>query len=124
MIGKVCYSLMPFYNAAAKTNAFKSRPVLIIGVADSGDYNVLPLSRVTNSRMIDKDYDIPVSPAAYPKLNLKAPSYVRVHKQTVVNRNSISLNNMSDMKVEYPDLFIDILSKLEYYNKRLLENAL
>lgn len=124
MIGKVCYSLMPYFNAAAKTNAFKSRPVLIIGVADSGDYNVLPLSRVTNSRMIDKDYDVPVSPAAYPKLNLTAQSYVRVHKQTVVNKNSISTKNMSDMKTDYPDLFIDILSKLEDYNKKLLESAL
>ncbi len=124
MIGKVCYSLTPYYDKTIGRNSFKKRPVLIIGNADSGDYNVLPLSRVTNSKMIDAYYDIPVSPLVYPKLNLTTLSYVRTHKQTFVNQASISSQIMGDMKSDYPDLYLDVLSKLEDYNKKLLKNAL
>ena len=59
MIGFLCCSTLPYYDFAAKQNKFKIRPVLIIGRADTGDYNVLPVSRVTNKQFIHPFYDIP-----------------------------------------------------------------
>ena len=79
MIGKVCLFIAPFYDTTTNQNAFKTRPSLVIGEADSGDYNILPISRVTNRKYLDSDYDILVNPSIYPKLNLDVISYVRVH---------------------------------------------
>lgn len=119
--GCICISLTPFFNTTTNRNEFKKRPVLVLGSADSGDFNVLPISRVTNSRHLDSYYDIPVDPSLYPNLNLTALSYVRTHKQTVLNKSS--LNAISNMKVEYPELYTQILDKLEEYNRSLLDSA-
>lgn len=119
--GNICISLTPFYNTATGKSDFKKRPVLVLGAADSGDYNVLPISRVTNPRHIDPCYDIQVDPSVYPSLNLTALSYVRTHKQTVVNKSS--LNDISNMKVEYPDLYSQILDRLVQYNNYLIGGA-
>ena len=78
MIGKICIFVSPFYDNVKKQNSFKARPCLVIGIADAGDYNVLPVSKVTNRKNIDSDYDIPIDPYNYPKLKLNDPSYVRV----------------------------------------------
>lgn len=119
--GSICISVTPFFNTATGKNEFKNRPVLVLGAADSGDFNILPISRVTNSRHLDLNYDIQVDPSTYPNLNLTVKSYVRTHKQTVVNRSS--LKEISNMKVEYPDLFTGILDKLEEYNTNLITDA-
>ena len=105
--------------------SFKYRPAVVIGIADSGDYNVLPVSTVSDPTKIDINFDIPIDPAKYPKLNLKKFSYVRTHKQTVVHMASMRAvsGNVSDIKSDYPKLFYEIMSKLEQYNKRLLNNA-
>ena len=119
--GSVCISVTPFYDTKTRKNSFKKRPVLVLGAADLGDFNVLPISRVTNLRNLDPVYDIQVDPLSYPNLKLKVSSYVRTHKQTVVNE--ASLNEISNMKREYPDLYTSILDKLEEYNKNLITNA-
>lgn len=119
--GSVCISVTPFYDTTTRKSSFKKRPVLVLGDADSGDFNVLPISRVTNSRNLDSSYDIQVDPSIYPNLKLTASSYVRTHKQTVVNK--ASLNEISNMKREYPDLYTEILDKLEEYNNSLITNA-
>lgn len=119
--GSICVSIVPYYNSSTGKNDFKKRPVLVLGAADSGDYNVLPISRVTNSRNLDLTYDIQIDPSTYPSLKLTAISYVRIHKQTVVNK--ASLNEISNMKKDYPDFFIQILDKLNEYNNYLIENA-
>jgi uncharacterized protein YifN (PemK superfamily) len=119
--GSVCISVTPFYDITTRTNGFKKRPVLVLAAADSGDFNVLPISRVTNSRNLDPSYDIQVDPLIYPNLKLTAKSYVRTHKQTVVNKSS--LNEISNMKNEYPELYTEILDKLEEYNNNLITNA-
>lgn len=125
MIGKIYYSLMPYYNVNTQRNSFKERPVLIIGMADSGDYNVLPVSKVSHSNMIDPEYDIQIIPEQYPKLNLKYVSYVRVHKQTVANRASLKLGEaVGDIKGDYSELYLFILTKLEEYNKKIIDSAL
>lgn len=122
MIGKIYRSLLPFYNRSAQRMSYKGRPVLIIGEADSGDYNVLPLSRVTRQEHLSREYDVRVDPALYPRLNLTAISYIRAHKQTVIHRGSVDIL-YGDLKGCYPDLYRTILLALENYNRRLLENA-
>lgn len=119
--GKICVSVTPFYNIKTGKNDFKKRPVLVLGIADAGDFNVLPISRVTNSRNLDLHYDIQVNPSIYPNLNLTSLSYVRTHKQTVVNKSS--LNEISDMKTEYLDLFTEILNRLHDYNFKMMSIA-
>ena len=119
--GSVCISITPFYDTTTRKNSFKKRPVFVLGAADSGDFNVLPISRVTNPRNLDPIYDIQVDPLIYPNLNLTAVSYVRTHKQTVVNK--ASLNEISNMKSEYLDLYTTILDKLEEFNNSLITNA-
>ena len=81
----------------------------------------MPISRITNSKNLDTCYDIPVDPVVFPDLRLNCFSYVRVHKQTVVN--TASLNEVSDMKTEYPQLFSSILDKLELYNSAMIGAA-
>ncbi len=121
MIGKVCVSTFPFFNVKTGKNEFKGRPVLIIGVADSTDYVALPLSRVTKSEYIDDEFDICVNPADYPRLNLTAVSYIRTHKQTIVNKATLRIT--ADLKAEYSQLFARILDTLEKFNKCLIEKA-
>ena len=72
---------------------------------------------------MDSEYDIPISKEEYPKLNLNHDSYIRVHKQTTVHKNSAT-RIIADLKGEYEELFIYVLEKLEKYNKEVLDNAL
>ena len=123
MIGKIYCSVVPYYDVLKKANSFKARPVLILGKSDAGDYVVLPISRVTKSANISAEYDIPVIPSQYPLLNLKALSYIRVHKQTTIHSASID-KMISDMKSNYLDLYLSVLTKLEQYNNTLMTNAL
>lgn len=122
LIGEIRVSTIPFYDIKTKRNSFKNRPVLIIGEADSGDYTVLPVSRVTKKQYLDANYDIPIKLAEYPLLSLKSDSFVRVHKQTMVNSVSITAE-ISDMKSCYPILFQSIMDKLKEFNDKLYQNA-
>ena len=123
MIGKIYTFTTPYYDSTLKKQALKSRPVLVVGKADASDYSVLPISRVTNKINLDLNYDIEINPAKYPKLNLKEISYVRTHKQTTVNTASL-VNYVGNIASEYSDLYLQILKKLEEYNKILIDNAL
>ena len=123
MIGKICTSLTPFYDVKIKRNSYKARPVLVIGYADSRDYVVLPISRVTRKEHIHPVYDVQILMKQYPNLNLTADSYVRTHKQTIVNAASIS-GVIADLKTEYVDLFLEILSMREDFNEKLTEMAI
>lgn len=123
-IGEIRYSTTPYYNIQTHTNDFKKRPVLIIGEADSSDYTVLPLSRITNQNMIDPNFDIKIIPQNYPKLTLTAVSYVRTHKQTVVNKASIMGRVIGDVKKDYPTLFREIMNKLQEFNEQIRANAI
>ena len=124
MIGKVCWIVTPYYDSSKQRNSFKSRPALIIGAPDSGDYNILPISRVTIKSNLDANYDLQIDPAKYPLLNLKSTSYIRVHKQTCVHMAAVSFPPIGDMKTDYPDLFLHVMEKLEEYNEKLINNAL
>lgn len=123
MIGWICTSVTPYFDVKTKSQALKKRPVLVIGKADSEDYNVLPISRVTNSVYLSKVYDIMVDPAEFPCAGLTQVSYVRTHKQIYVNRYAIT-DKICDLKTTYPDLYLKIAVKLEEYNKTLFDGIL
>ena len=54
--------MFQYYDKTKQKMSFKGRPVLIIGEADKNDYNVLPVSRVTDKKYLDPFYDIPIDP--------------------------------------------------------------
>ena len=102
---------------------FKNRPILIVGQADSTDYVVLPISRVTNFANLDNNYDVPIEPSDVPLMNLKQRSYVRTHKQCVIHLGKLT-KEIVDFKNEYPDIYINIIAKMEAFQKHLIDNAL
>ena len=95
--------------------SFKTRPALVIAQADCGDYVILPVSTITHKGNIDPDFDIPIDPSVYPKLNLNKISYVRTHKQTIAHRASI-ISVISDLRTEYEELYLEILIKREDFS--------
>lgn len=123
MIGWLCISVTPYYDVKLGRQSLKQRPVLIIGQADSEDFAALPVSRVTNKQYLHPYYDVPVDPAVFAASGLTVLSYVRTHKQTIVNRHAIT-TYMCDLRSTYPDLYVDIASKLEEYNKALFADIL
>ena len=101
----------------------KSRPALVLAKADADDYIVLPVSTITQKENIDPYYDIEVDPALYPKLNFQKVSYIRTHKQTVVNRANMG-DEISNLCKEYEDLYLEVLTKREEFSKNITEQAL
>lgn len=102
--------------------AFKKRPVLIIGQADESDYVVLPISRVTRREHIDQKYDFEIQVSNYPKLSLKTTSYIRTHKQSVVNVGELADEN-ADFRNEYSNAYIEVIALVEEFQKQLIEKA-
>lgn len=102
---------------------FKNRPVLIVGQADRTDYVVLPISRVTNYANLENNYDIPIEPSDVPLMNLKQRSYIRTHKQSVIHLGELT-KEIVDFKKEYPDIYIDIIAKMEEFQKNMINQAL
>ena len=97
--------------------------MLIIGEADSQDYAALPVSRVTKDKYLHPLYDIQVIPDAFPLTKLKETSYVRTHKQTVINVHAITAH-VCDLRSVYPELYLSIVTRLEEYNSRLFSQIL
>lgn len=123
MIGKAYISTFQFYNNHTHKMEFKNRPILIVGQADSTDYVVLPISRVTNYANLDHNYDIPIDPAVVPLMNLKQRSYIRTHKQSVIHLGELT-KEIVDFKKEYPDIYINVIAKMEEFQKHIIDNAL
>ena len=123
MIGKAYVSTFPFYNNSTHRMEFKNRPVLIVGEADVTDYVILPISRVTNSANIDSEYDYCINPQDVPLMNLTQVSYIRTHKQCVVHSGELT-KEIVDFKKEYPDIYIDVIAKMEEFQKKIIDRAL
>jgi hypothetical protein len=123
VIGKAYVSIFKYYDNAKAKMSFKKRPVLIVGKADDTDYIVLPISRVSKRENLDEYYDVLLSPDAVPKLNLTQHSYVRTHKQSVVNIVEL-YREITDFKKDYMDIYLDIISKMEEFQKNLIDKAL
>ncbi len=123
MIGKAYVSTFQFYDTLSKKMSFKNRPVLIVGRADAGDYVVLPISRVTNQNNLDSKYDVLLEPKAVPLMNLKQRSYIRTHKQAVINAGGLT-KEIVDFKKEYPGIYATAISRMADFQKILAQNAL
>ena len=121
MIGKAYKSRVPYYDRITRSQKFKSRPCLIIGQADSGDYVILPISTVSDKSRIDPIYDIPLDKETY--RFLKKDSYLRTHKQTVVNIASLR-DQLSDFKATYGETYLAAIMKVEEFQKQLITDAL
>lgn len=123
MIGKAYVSTFQFYNNRTHRMEFKNRPVLIVGKADATDYVILPISRVTNNANVDSDYDLKMEPQDVPLMNLTQTSYIRTHKQAVVNARELT-KEIVDFKSEYQDKYVDVIAKMEEFQKKIIDNAL
>ncbi|MBR1860487.1 MAG: hypothetical protein IJ796_01290 [Lachnospiraceae bacterium] len=123
MIGMAYVSVFQYFDKRANNMGFKQRPVLIIGKADSSDYIVLPISRVTNSANLDPYYDVELLPSQFPLMSLTQTSYIRTHKQSVVN--SAALTKMIlDFKETYSEKYLEVLVKVEEFQKNMIGNAI
>ena len=114
MIGKFCTLLMPYYDAANKRMSIKARPALVIGMADSEDMTVLPVSKVSDYRRVNATYDLKVEPSAYPRMNLKTVSYIRTNKVYTANKKEVG-SIVCDLKAEYFDLYMDAIKMFKNY---------
>lgn len=123
MIGKAYWAIFKYYDSSSHRMAFKKRLVLIIGQADASDYVVLPISRVTRQEHIDQKYDFEMQVNDYPKLSLRATSYIRTHKQSVMNIGELA-DQIADFKLEYPDAYIEVIELIEEFQKNLIDGAL
>lgn len=103
--------------------SFKKRPVLIIGQADTTDYVILPISRVTNRDNFDTYFDVQIEPTNVPLMNLLQCSYVRTHKKSVVHIGELD-REIVNFREEYQDIYLDIIAKMEEFQKSIIENAL
>lgn len=122
MIGKVYWAFFKYYDSKSHKMAFKKRPILIIGQADSDDYVVLPISRVTIKEHLDQHYDFEMQVLDYPLLCLKATSYIRTHKQTVVNKGELS-DCILNFGEKYSDAYIEVLALVEEFQRNLISKA-
>ena len=117
--------MVKFYDVKNQKNSIKARPVLILSDVRNNDFTVLPISTISNTQNIDWDYDIEVNPQIYQKLNLKKISYIRTHKRIYLHQAGVDKTKiLGDIKNDYPNLFLEILEKMEKFNKEILENAL
>lgn len=122
MIGKAYVSTFPFYDNRTGSMSFKNRPVLIVGSADSRDYVVLPISRVTNQNNLDSYYDVPIDIADVPLMNLRQRSYIRTHKQSVIHAGELT-REIIDFRAEYRDIYTEVIKRMEEFQKDLISNA-
>ena len=123
MIGKIFWSVFPFYDSKSSRNAFKKRPVLVISGPRNNDYTVLPISSVTKKQNLDSDYDFELDIQKYPLLNLAKNCYLRTHKQTIVHTASLT-TMICDLKTVYPDLYFEVIALFEKFEKSVVDGAI
>lgn len=123
MIGEIRKTMLPFYDNRLHKMSIKSRPALVVANADADDYVILPVSRITKQENRDSKYDVEVDPQLYPMLNLNSLSYVRTHKQTIVNISNMG-SMIGDMKSNYEDLYLLILELREEFSTEITNQAI
>ncbi|ACZ01739.1 type II toxin-antitoxin system PemK/MazF family toxin [Streptobacillus moniliformis] len=121
MIGKIFIALFPYFDIGSRRKGLKERPVLVIGETNDNDCIILPVSTITKKQYFNPEYDIEIDPEKYPKLNLNKLSYIRVHKQAIIYKKALH-KEIGDLKVEYGLKYIEVMKKLEGFNKSLLFN--
>ena len=123
MIGKIYTTVFKYYDRALKQMSLKNRPILIIGKADKDDYIVLPISSVTIRKNVDQNFDICIIPNNFPNIKLKKISYIRTHKPSTLHQGEL-IKEICDLKKEYPELFFEIMSKVNEFNSMIINNYL
>ena len=122
--GDIVVSIIEYYDLKTKSKKFKSRPCMIVALSDkNGDYVVLPISTISKKDNINSVYDVLIDISIYPKLNLSKTSFVRTHKQTIIHRGSID-SIISNVKSIYEDLYLKIISQMEAFQKKIVDDAL
>lgn len=119
-IGEAYVSIFKFYDAKKGKMGFKKRPVLVIGKADDTDYVVLPISRVTKKENLDLVYDIEIKKEKFPLMNLKENSYIRTHKQTVLNKGDL-IYKVVNIRSEYSNLYHKVIKNVESFQAELIK---
>ncbi len=122
MTGKAYVSTFQYYDNKQHKMAFKNRPVLIVGQSDDKDYVILPISRVTNKQHLDSHYDVEIKKNDFPLMNLKADSYIRTHKQSVVHEGELT-RCIVDFKSEYNDTYKNVIEKMKEFQDSIIKNA-
>lgn len=123
MIGMLYTAAMQFYDNKNNRMAYKGRPVMIIGQADESDYIILPVSRVTQRQHLSAKYDFKIDPAVYTFSGLSCISYVRTHKQMIINKGQLS-RAISDFRREYPKEYKSIINLVDEFQKEMIEASL
>ncbi|XJS09829.1 hypothetical protein ACF3NG_06695 [Aerococcaceae bacterium WGS1372] len=112
-IGKIYKVRFPYFDSSTKKRKFKARPMLIIGIEKNNfpcDFVVLPVSSVSNSDNISREFDKKITGNDCTLLNLKKdPSYIRIHKQGTANSNDVDRNGqICDLKQTLPVLYREL----------------
>lgn len=123
MIGKVCISLVQYYDTKQKKTLMKKRPVLIISGPLNNDYTVLPISSISRRENVDYNYDIHICDEYREILNLDKDSFIRTHKQFTIHRASI-YKPISDMKQLLPTFYSQVLNTMSKHQQYVMEQAL
>ena len=113
LIGKIILGRFPYFDIMKRENRFKVRPMLVIGKADkkeNPDFNVLPLSTIKDKSKINPRYDY--------KFKLRKESYIRIHKQNIINIRSVE-KVVIDFKEEYKNDWEEIRKLHFEYNNTL-----
>jgi hypothetical protein len=122
-IGKIVISRFPYFDISSNKIKFKARPVLIIGCEFEElpcDFNVLPISKVSDGSKINNLYDFKLNKIECDKLNLKSiPSYIRTHKQYIVNSRDVHSDIVSDLKNDLKNIYDEVEKLNKKYNSDL-----
>ena len=124
MSGDIVVSIIDYYDLKTNLRKFKTRPCMIVAPSDkTGDYVVLPISTISRKDNINPIYDVLIDISVYPKLHLTKTSFVRTHKQTIIHKGSIE-SVISNVKAIYEDLYLEVISQMEAFQKKIVDNAL
>ena len=122
-IGKIVIARFPYYDKKIDKVKFKARPILIIGCEFETipcDFNVLPISKISDTSKINELSDVKLNEAECNILRLKhIPCYVRTHKQCIVNSRDVHSVIVSDLKNELKNIYKKIESLNKKYNNEL-----
>lgn len=123
MIGKVYLSRVDYFDLRTNCTQRKTRPVLVVGGPNDNDYTVLPISTISLRQNVNDYYDILIPPQERTVLNLRAECFIRTHKQMPLHRGAM-FREIGDMKNDAPDLYLDAVSKMEEFQKGIVDYAI
>lgn len=123
MIGKVYLSRADYFDLRTNCTQKKTRPVLVVGGPNDNDYTVLPISTITLRQNVNSYYDILIPPQERATLSLNAECFIRTHKQMPLHRGAM-LREIGDMKNNTPNLYLEAVSKMEEFQKNIVDYVL